>query len=192
MMRMLKSGLTIGMLVTALAMTGGCGDNDNSGNGNGNDNNTPNPTRTATPAPGLTSTPIVATATPAPVPTATPGGGTTTQTVDFDFTAANDMQAFQVRAVYPTADGNFKGSAENVDCTATGGGGLLTKNDNDTGTLTLSVASTSNLTFPINVECKFDATTPITASDIVVTVQEVTQNGAPGNTADLTVNVTVS
>ena len=34
MMQTLKSGLTIGMLVTALAMTGGCGDNDNSGNGN--------------------------------------------------------------------------------------------------------------------------------------------------------------
>ncbi len=34
----LKSGLTIGMLVAALALTGGCGDNDNSG-GEDNDNN---------------------------------------------------------------------------------------------------------------------------------------------------------
>src|SRR5678815_1481073 len=57
----LKSGLTIGMLVAALALTGGCGDNDNSGNfnDNGNDNgndNTPISTRTATPGPVVTPT----------------------------------------------------------------------------------------------------------------------------------------
>jgi 3,4-dihydroxy-2-butanone 4-phosphate synthase len=115
-----------------------------------------------------------------------------TQTVDFDFTAANGIQAFQVRATYDVADGNFTGSAENVNCTVTGGGGIFTKNDNDTGALTLSVANTSNLTFPVNVECTFDATSGITAADITVTVQEVTQNNAPGNAADLTVAVTVS
>ena len=191
MMRTFKSGLTIGMLVAALSMTGGCGDNDNSGNGNDNGGGA-RPTRTATPVAGKTSTPVAATATPTPVATSTPGGGTTTQTVDFDFTAANPVQAFQVRAAYPTASGSFTGSAESVNCTITGGGGIFTKNDNDAaGTLTLSVANTSNLTFPIKVECPFEATSPITASDITVTVQEVTQNNAPGNTADLTVAVSV-
>jgi hypothetical protein len=190
----LKSGLTIGMLVAALAMTGGCGDNDNSGSDNGNDNGGPVATRTATPAaPVVTATPAGPTATTAPVVTATPGGGTTTQTVDFDFTAANGIQAFQVRVAYPTANGSFTGSAENVNCNVTGGGGIFTKNDNDAaGTLTLSVANTSNLTFPVNVECTFDATTAIASGDLTVTVQEVTQNNGPGNVADLTVAVTVS
>ncbi len=190
----LKSGLTIGMLVAALAMTGGCGDNDNSGNENGNDNGGPIATRTATPAaPVVTATPGAGpTATTAPNPTAT-GGAPTTQTVDFDFTAANGIQAFQVRVAYPTANGSFTGSAENVNCTVTGGGGIFTKNDNDSaGTLTLSVANTANLTFPVNVECTFDATTPIASGDLTVTVQEVTQNNGPGNAADLTVAVTVS
>lgn len=189
----LKSGLTIGMLVAALAMTGGCGDNDNSGSDNGNDNGGPVATRTATPAaPVVTATPA-GPATTTPVVTATPGGGTTTQTVDFDFTAANGIQAFQVRVAYPTANGSFTGSAENVNCNVTGGGGIFTKNDNDSaGTLTLSVANTANLTFPVNVECTFDATTPITSGDLTVTVQEVTQNNGPGNVADLTVATTIS
>jgi hypothetical protein len=186
----LKSGLTIGMLVAALAMTGGCGDNDNSGNENGNDNGGPVATRTATPGPVVTPTAVATTVTN---PTATPGGGTTTQTVDFDFTAANGIQAFQVRVAYPTAKGSFTGTAENVACTVTGGGGIFTKNDNDTaGTLTLSVANTANLTFPVNVECTFDATSAITTADLTITVQEVTQNNAPGNVADLTVTPTIS
>ena len=44
MKHMLKSSLTIGMLVAALTLTGGCGDNDNSGNfnDNGNDNGNDN------------------------------------------------------------------------------------------------------------------------------------------------------
>lgn len=188
MMRTLKSGLTIGMLVAALAVSSGCGDNDNSGD-NGNDNS-PGPIRTSTPAPVRTATPTPGAADP--TPTATPGGNPVVQTVDFDFTASTGIQAFQVRAAYDVADGNFTGSAENVNCTVTGGGGIFTKNDNDTGALTLSVANTSNLTFPVNVECTFDATSGITASDITVTVQEVTENNAPGNVADLTVVVTVS
>ena len=187
MMRTLKSGLTIGMLVTALAMTGGCGDNDNSGNGN--DNGGVNPTRTATPAaPVRTTTPGVAT----PTPTATPGGPIiTTQTVNFGFTASAGVQGFTVDALYPAADGNFKGSDENVDCT-TSSGGTFVPNDNDTGKLRLVLGNARDLTFPINIECKFEATTPITASDIAVTKQEVTQNGAPGDKDALTVNVTVS
>ena len=183
----LKSGLTIGMLVVALAMFGGCGDNDNSGE---NDNRG-GPVRTATPAPQRTSTPAGATATPAPGPTSTPGAAT--QNVSFAFAAANAMQAFQVTATYPTAKGSFTGSAENVSCQVNGGGGIFTKNDNDaTGKLTLSVANTSDLTFPVTVTCTFDATSTITASDISVAVDEVTQNNAPGTKTDLTVNVTVS
>ncbi|MCC6849463.1 MAG: hypothetical protein IT294_13260, partial [Deltaproteobacteria bacterium] len=188
--RTLKSGLTIGMLVAALAMTGGCGDNDNSDNGN--DNGGPGPVRTATPGPAATPTTITATATPVTQPTQTPGE-VTQQTVDFDFTAANGIQAFQVRVAYPTAKGSFTGAADQVACTVTGGGGIFTKNDNDAaGTLTLSVANTSDLTFPVNVECTFDATAAITSDDLTVTVQEVTQDNAPGNIADLTVNTTVS
>ena len=191
----LKSSLTIGMLVAALALTGGCGDNDNSGNfnDNGNDNgndNTPISTRTATPGPVVTPTTAGPTASTAP--TATPGGGTTTQTVGFNFTAANGIQAFQVRIAYPTAKGSFTGSAENVECTITGGGGIFTKNDNDSaGTLTLSVANTANLTFPVDVSCTFDATSAITTSDLTITVQEVTQNNSPGNVADLTVTPSI-
>ncbi|MCC6763872.1 MAG: hypothetical protein IT293_04335 [Deltaproteobacteria bacterium] len=176
--------------MAALAMTGGCGDNDNSDNGN--DNGGPGPVRTATPGPVATPTTIAATATPVTAPTATPGE-TTTQTVDFDFTAANGIQAFQVRVAYPTAKGSFTGEADQVACTVTGGGGIFTKNDNDAaGTLTLSVANTSNLTFPVNVECSFDATSAITSDDLTVTVQEVTQDNGPGNIADLTVTTTVS
>jgi hypothetical protein len=175
------------MLVAAVAFTSGCGDNDNSGNGNDNGGG---PRRTATPAPQRTATPTAANATP--VPTATTSGNPTTQNVSFALTAANGIQAFQIRAAYQTADGSFTGTAENVSCTATGGGGIFTKNDNDQGQLTLSIANTSNLTFPITIDCTFDATSGITASDITVTVQEVTQNNAPGNTADLTVAVTVS
>ena len=189
----LKSGVTIGMLVAALALTGGCGDNDNSGNVN---DNGARPTRTATPGPQRTSTPAAgptATQVANPTATSTPTGGTTTQNVSFDFTAANGIQAFQVRVAYPTAKGSFTGSAENVNCNVTGGGGIFTKNDNDAaGTLTLSVANTSNLTFPVNVACTFDATSAITQSDLTVTVQEVTQNNGPGNVADLTVATTVS
>ena len=193
MKRTLKSGLTIGMLVAALALTGGCGDNDNSDNGNdnGNDNGGPVATRTATPGPVATPTAVAPTSTPVTGPTSTPGA--TTQTVDFDFTAANGIQAFQVRVAYPTAKGSFTGSDDQVACNITGGGGIFTKNDNDAaGTLTLSVANTSNLTFPINVECTFDATSAITSGDLTVTVQEVTQNNGPGNVADLTVTPSVS
>jgi hypothetical protein len=175
------------MLVAALAFTSGCGDNDNNGNGNDNGGG---PQRTATPAPQRTATPTAGN--PTPAPTATTGGNPTTQNVSFALTAANGIQAFQIRVAYDTADGSFTGSAENVSCTANGGGGIFTQNDNDNGQLTLSIANTSNLTFPITIDCTFDATSGIAASDLTVTVQEVTQNNAPGNTADLTVNTTVA
>lgn len=187
----LKSGLTIGMLVAALAFTGGCGDNDNSDNGN--DNGGPVPTRTATPGPVATPTAVAPTATGAnPTTTPTPGE-VVQQDVELNFTANNPMQAFQVRVEYPASKGSFNGEADQVNCTVSGGGGIFTKNDNDAaGQLTLSVANTSNLTFPIGILCVFDGTSILASSDLTVTVQEVTQNNGPGNIADLVVSTTVS
>src|SRR5436189_179090 len=103
MMRTLKSGLTIGLMVAAMALSAGCGDNDNGHGAHGND-----------------------------------------------------------------------------------------KNDNDTGSLTLIVGNASNLTFPITITCTFDATGTLAASDLTVTVREVTQNGAPGDATVLTVTPSVS
>ncbi len=180
MIRTLKSGLTIGMLVAALTLTSGCGDNDNSENDNGG---SPNPT--STPAGGRTATP----GTPAPGATSTPIASGR-RTVEFRFESVAAIQGFQIQAAYSTATGNFTGSADEVNCTANGGG-IFVKNDNDTGTLTLSVANTTALTFPITIGCAYDATTPITGNDFTVTVQEVTENNAPGNVADLTVGVRV-
>jgi hypothetical protein len=184
------------MLVAALAMTGGCGENDNS---SGNDNGGTRPTRTPTPA-SRTATPAGATATPAgptatvagPTATATPSGTVQTQTVDFNFTATAGIQGFQVNVTYPTAKGSFTGSGSGVACTATGGGGILTKNDKDDGNLVLSEAGTDNLTFPVDINCTFDATSVITGSDIALTVTEVTQNNTSGDKTALGFTITVN
>jgi hypothetical protein len=184
--RMLTSGLTIGMLVAALALTGGCGDNDNSGNDNGG---SPNPTSTPIREPSRTATPAAPTGTPAPGATSTPVASGT-RTVEFRCQSTAAIQGFQIRVAYSTATGNFTGSADEVACTANGGG-IFVKNDNDTGTLILSVANTTALAFPITISCTYDATTPITGNDFAVTVQEVTENNAPGNVADLTIGVRV-
>jgi len=195
MRHFLKSGLTIGMLVAALAMTGGCGENDNS---NGNDNGGTRPTRTPTPA-SRTATPVGPTATVAG-PTATVAGPTTTptptnnggtQTVDFNFTATQGIQGFQVNVTYPTAKGSFTGSGSSVGCTTTASG-IFTKNDKDDGNLVLSVASTDNLTFPVAISCTFDATSEITGSDIALTVTEVTQNNTSGDKTALQSTITVN
>jgi hypothetical protein len=191
----LKSGLTMGMLVTALALTGGCGDNDNSGNGNDN-GNTPVVTRTATPAPVIpTATPQapVATVTAVAEPTVTPTPtGTTTQQVSFDFTANEALQGFQVNVTYPIANGSFQGSGAGVTCSLTGGGNaLFTKNDKDDGNLVLSVAGAENLTFPVNISCTFEGS-EVMGSDIALTVTEVTQNNASGNKDALGFTITVS
>ena len=189
----IKSGLTIGMLVSALALTGGCGDNDNSGN-----DNQPGPVRTATPGPVRTTTPVVAvptaTATPVTEPTATATpAGVVTQPVTFDFTASQGIQGFQVTATYPTAKGSFQGSGSSVACTLTGGSSaFFTKNDKDDGNLVLSVAGAENLTFPISIACQFDATSTISNSDIALTVDEVTQNNASGNKDALGSTITVA
>ena len=191
MMHTIKSGLTIGMLVTALAMTGGCGENDNSGNGNDNGSGgNPTPRRTSTPVAGKTSTPINATATPAPGPTSTPGGVTTTATVDFDLTATAGVQGFKFDVGYPAAKGNFQGSKENVVCT-TASTGTFVPNDNDTGILKVVLGNARDLTFPINISCKFDQTSTLAASDLTITITEVTQNGVVGDKTVLTVTPTV-
>ncbi len=191
----LKSGLTIGMLVAALAMTGGCGSNDNSiGNDNGGPRATRTPTpasRTSTPA-GATSTPAGATATVAgPTATATPTGTGGQQTVNFNFTATQGIQGFQVNVTYPTAKGSFTGSGSSVGCTTTASG-IFTKNDKDDGNLVLSVAGTDNLTFPIAINCTFDATSEISGSDIALTVTEVTQNNTSGDKTALGSTITVN
>jgi hypothetical protein len=188
MMRTLKSGLGIGMLVAAMALSAGCGDNDNGHGDNGNDNG--GPIRTSTPS--TTSTPGAATATPGVNPTATPtptGGGQVN--VGFEVASSAGVQGFDLRIAYPSAAGSFTGSGENVACTTTAAGSFI-KNDNDTGTLTLIVANASNLTFPITFSCTFDATGSLAAGDLTVTVREVTQNGAPGDTTVLTVTPSVS
>lgn len=189
----LKSGLTIGMLVAALALTGGCGDNDNSSgeDNDNNDNSTPVSTRTVTPGPQVTPT-TGATATGGVTATATPAPGAT-QNVTFDFTATEGIQGFQVNVTYPTAKGSFTGSGSGVGCTLTGGGGaIFTKNDKDDGNLVLSVAAAENLTFPISIACTFDATATITSSDLALTVEEVTQNNTSGNKAALGSTITVA
>jgi hypothetical protein len=171
-------------MVTALALSAGCGDNDNNDN-NGNDNQNPQPTRTTTPGP-------VATQTPAPQATATPTTGTTAS-ASFEITATTGLQGFDIRVAYPTGKGSFAGEGENVECTTTATANFV-KNDQENGTLVLIVASTSNLTFPINITCTFaeNAGQSLASGDLTATVREVTANGAPGDTSTLQVGVNVS
>ena len=175
------------MAVALMMVTAGCGDNVNDNNSN---DNTVRPTRTQTPTVNRTATPGAGpTATPGTVATSTPTNGTP-QTVTFTASSSAQIQGFDLRVTYPTAKGSFRGSADAVDCTSAAPG--FTKNDKDDGNLTLISASASNITFPVTITCTFDATTAITASDIGVTVREVTEGGNPGNTSDLNVTVAIS
>ena len=138
------SRVMIALTIFALALGQGCG----SGGGGGDGDSNPEPTNTP---PGATPTPA---ATPTPVPTSTPGPRATAS-VAFDVTVRSPLQAFQFHAAYPTEKGSFIGAADQVDCrTATGE--VFTKNDRDDGTLVLSVAAASNLTFPITITCTLD------------------------------------
>lgn len=185
MMRTIKAGLTVGMLVTALALTSGCGDNDNSDNGNDNGGANPTPIRTSTPAPVPTQT----AGAPDPTPTATGGGAPTDQTVTFSLAATEAVEGFKITVTYPTAKGNFAGSADAVECT-TSGDGIFVPNDNDNGSLQLVAAKVpGTLTFPQTITCTFEATSTLAASDLTATVSETTQNG--GQAGDPTV-VTVT
>lgn len=185
MMRTIKAGLTVGMLVAALAVTSGCGDNDNSDNGNDNGGANPTPIRTSTPAPVPTQT----AGAPDPTPTATGGGAPTDQTVTFSLAATEAVEGFKITVTYPTAKGNFAGSADAVECT-TSGDGIFVPNDNDNGSLQLVAAKVpGTLTFPQTITCTFEATSTLAASDLTATVTETTQNG--GQAGDPTV-VTVT
>lgn len=113
--------------------------------------------------------------------------------ITFGLGVSAPIQAFQFRVTYATAKGSFADTGSDVSCTLNGGGGgIFTKNENDaTGTLILSLASTSNLTFPLSVRCDFDATGSIAEGDFAVQIDEVTQNNAPGNPSVLTIGVDV-
>lgn len=185
MMRTIKAGLTVGMLVAALAVTSGCGDNDNSDNGNDNGGANPTPIRTSTPGVNPTAT----AGNPTPNPTATTGGGVTDQTVTFTLAATEAVEGFKITVTYPTAKGSFAGSADAVECT-TSGDGIFVPNDNDNGSLQLVAAKVpGTLTFPQTITCTFEATSTLAASDLTATVSETTQNG--GQAGDPTV-VTVT
>jgi hypothetical protein len=223
-MRTLKSGLTIGMLVAALAMTGGCGENDNSTNSpNNTPTGNPTPKRTSTPVTGATSTLIAATTTPAPEPTSTPGGQTTAVTVSFPLTATTTLQGLQFAVVYPTVKGSFSGTGDAVVCgtgTCSGGSkdgqpcqsvdpakpdcpggtcggrasGVLTRNDEDNGTLKLSLADPPAIAFPVTIRCVFDenAGQTLSTSDLTTPVTEVTNSGGtPGDPTSLSIGVTI-
>jgi hypothetical protein len=156
-------------VVIAFAFGAGCGGSDN--NDNNDNSGGPVPTRTATPV--RTATP----AAPVPTPTATPGASTT-RTVTFGVTASTALDGFQFTATYPTAKGSFTGTADSVNCT-TAAGGIFTKNDQDNGNLVLSVANTSNLTFPITITCTFDqlAGQTLAAGDLGTTGKSATASG---------------
>ena len=112
--------------------------------------------------------------------------------VTFTVGATAAVQGFQFRVVYPTSKGSFVGDADAVSCT-TSAAGIFTKNDIDaSGRLNLSVASTTNLTLPLTIDCVFGAVGTVAASDLAVTVDEVTQNGLPGNPSVLSVGVDVN
>lgn len=187
MMRTIKTGLTVGLMVAALALASGCGDNDNSDNGNDNGGANPTPVRTATAA--------APTATPGgnatPVPTAT-AGAPTQQTVTFDLTVTSPVEGYRIEVSYPTAKGSFTGSGATVGCTFNGNGSFV-PNDQDNGTLVFVNGNALALTFPQTITCTFDATSQLVAGDITATVTETTQNGGqPCDTGALAVGVSIS
>lgn len=183
-----KSSILTAVMVAALALSVGCGDNDNNSN-NDNGGGNPTPTRTTTPS-APTATP-----TPGTDPTATPTAGPGTPVdVIFTFNSSVALQGYQVNVAYPSAKGGFEGDADNVNCTTDVPAQFVKNNQTANSTLTLVIASSSNLTFPNAIECVFiqsDGST-VADSDFVVTVVEVTQNGQAGNPADLTSVVNLS
>jgi len=178
----MRSGLSsvfgVVILGSALALATGCGDNENKtitiGDG------TPVPTPTATPGS------VVPTVTATPPPT---GGATRVVTITANSSAA--LQGFTVRVEYPTTTGSFVGSADSVECTSAAPG--FTPNDQDNGTMLLVSGSATTLPFPIEITCNFEEISgqSLSAGDLTIVVQSVTEGGAAGDTADLTVSVGV-
>jgi hypothetical protein len=112
-------------------------------------------------------------------------------TVTFSVGATAPLQAFQIQVSYPVAKGSFVGSGADVSCTSDGAG-VFTKNENDAaGTLVLSNANTSAMTFPVTIRCGFTAVGTVAGTDFTVLVQEVTQNNALGDPSTLSVGVGV-
>jgi hypothetical protein len=173
----LSSVLGIMALGSALALATGGGDTKNEviniGEG------TPIPTPTATP--GNT----------APTATATPVGGGNTRVVTITANSSAALQGFTIRVEYATTTGGFVGSADSVECTSAAPG--FTPNDQDNGTMLLVAGSASALAFPIDFTCNFEELSgqTLSAGDINIVVQSVTEGGAAGDTADLVVSVGV-
>jgi hypothetical protein len=111
--------------------------------------------------------------------------------VTFTVTANASVQGFTLNTTYPTGKGGFSGSADGVGCTSNAGN--FVANDLDNGSLLFVVGSATNLTFPIEITCAFDENEgqDVVAGDIGVDVQSVTQNGSAGNTAAVSVGVTI-
>jgi hypothetical protein len=178
----LGSSLQVAALAAVLALSAGCGDNDNEVINIG-------VTPTVTPGGGPTRT-----ATPGanPTPTATPGGGGATRVVTLTAESSAALQGFTIRVEYPTAKGSFTGSADSVECDSTVPG--FTPNDLDNGTMLLVAGSPSALSFPVTITCNFDeaAGQSLASGDLNLVVQSVTEGGAAGDPADLSVTAGVS
>lgn len=100
------------------------------------------------------------------------------------------VQAFLLRVRYPTSKGSFQGSGEDVACT-TEARGIFTRNDDDQGSLMLSVADATELAFPIDITCLFGAEQGIAMEDLDVVVQEVVSNNGSADPSFVTVDVAV-
>ncbi len=111
-------------------------------------------------------------------------------TVTFRAVASSELEGFQLVVIYPRSAGDFVGSGNGVDCRKTGDGRLVA-NDHDDGMLSLFVASTQALTFPLEVVCRFtvDANTNLDAGLIAVNVAAVSAGGTGGDPSVLSVSV---
>lgn len=111
--------------------------------------------------------------------------------VTFTVNASEGVQGFTIDTTYPTSKGEFSGSADGVGCTASATS--FVANDEDDGNLRFVMGSATDLSFPITITCTFDEADgmDLGAGDIGTTVASVTQNGSAGNTAVLSVGVTV-
>jgi hypothetical protein len=180
----LGSSLQVAALAAVLALSAGCGDNDNEVINIG-----VTPTVTPGGGPTRTATPGAAN----PTPTVTPGGGGgATRVVTLTAESSAPLQGFTIRVEYPTAKGSFAGSADSVECSSTVPG--FTPNDLDNGTMLLVAGSPSALPFPVTITCNFDETAgqALAAGDLNLVVQSVTEGGAAGDPADLSVSAGVS
>jgi hypothetical protein len=166
--------LVVAGTMAALALAAGCG---------GNDNKVTEVARTPTP---VAPTPTLVLPTAVPTTSPSPAEGNQ-QVVTFTGTTSAAIQGFTLRVEYPVAKGGFAGSADAVECTSSVPG--FTPNDRDDGTMLLVAGSASKLAFPVEITCKAVTGQALEVGDVRVVVQSLTENGAAGNTADLSVAV---